>query len=86
MGERASSLRMSFQIGEPPPCKRDADVDREPFTVAGDHTRTVTIIAPTSGGLMSFAVKRVTCLGCKTPLKPNALSELRAPARQQPSA
>lgn len=25
---------------------------------------------------MSFAVKRVTCLGCKTPLKPNALSEL----------
>lgn len=48
----------------------------ESSAVAGDHTRTVTIIAPTSGGLMSFAVKRVTCLGCKTPLKPNALSEL----------
>ncbi|WP_368902044.1 DNA polymerase domain-containing protein, partial [Escherichia coli] len=27
MGERASSLRTSFRIGEHPPCKRDADVD-----------------------------------------------------------
>ncbi|GAA5899920.1 hypothetical protein JCM6882_007002 [Rhodosporidiobolus microsporus] len=37
--------------------------------LAGDHTRTVSIVAPTVGGLMKFAVKTVTCLGCKTPLK-----------------
>ncbi|GAA5955930.1 hypothetical protein JCM8115_004364 [Rhodotorula mucilaginosa] len=49
--------------------------ERASSLLAGDHTRTVTIIAPTSGGLMSFAVKRVTCLGCKTPLKPNALNQ-----------
>lgn len=35
----------------------------------GDHTRTVQIATPTTGGLMKFAVKTATCLGCKTPLK-----------------
>ncbi|POY71963.1 DNA polymerase delta subunit 1 [Rhodotorula taiwanensis] len=67
MGERASSLPR-FHL----PLRR---TDNACLSVAGDHTRTVTIIAPTSGGLMSFAVKRVTCLGCKTPLKPNALNQ-----------
>jgi hypothetical protein len=38
--------------------------------VSGDHTRTIQIATPTVGGLMKFAVKTVTCLGCKTPLKP----------------
>jgi DNA polymerase delta subunit 1 len=27
------------------------------------------VAAPTTGGLMKFAVKRATCLGCKAPLK-----------------
>jgi DNA polymerase delta subunit 1 len=36
--------------------------------VAGDHTRTVSIATPTTGGLMSFVKKTLTCLGCKTPL------------------
>jgi hypothetical protein len=36
--------------------------------VAGDHTRTISVAAPTVGGLMKFAVKTQTCLGCKTPL------------------
>ncbi|KNE69390.1 hypothetical protein AMAG_13755 [Allomyces macrogynus ATCC 38327] len=35
----------------------------------GDHTRTVIVAAPTTGGLMKFAVKTATCLGCKAPLK-----------------
>lgn len=77
MGERASSLRESSSI-RVNFAVRESDADGSRLgllSVAGDHTRTVTIIAPTSGGLMSFAVKRVTCLGCKTPLKPNALSE-----------
>lgn len=39
--------------------------------LAGDHTRTIQIATPTIGGLMKFAVKTVTCLGCKTPLRTN---------------
>jgi DNA polymerase delta subunit 1 len=38
------------------------------IVVAGDHTRTISVAAPTVGGLMKFAVKTQTCLGCKTPL------------------
>ncbi|KIJ55415.1 hypothetical protein M422DRAFT_73327 [Sphaerobolus stellatus SS14] len=37
--------------------------------LSGDHTRTIQISTPSVGGLMKFAVKTVTCLGCKTPLK-----------------
>ncbi|KAJ3379717.1 DNA-directed DNA polymerase delta [Entophlyctis sp. JEL0112] len=36
--------------------------------LAGDHVRTIQVAAPTVGGLMKFAVKTATCLGCKTPL------------------
>ncbi|PCH44386.1 delta DNA polymerase [Wolfiporia cocos MD-104 SS10] len=39
--------------------------------LSGDHTRTIQIATPTVGGLMKFAVKTATCLGCKTPLRPN---------------
>ncbi|KAG6817533.1 DNA-directed DNA polymerase delta [Tephrocybe sp. NHM501043] len=39
--------------------------------LSGDHTRTIQIATPTVGGLMKFAVKTVTCLGCKTPLRNN---------------
>jgi hypothetical protein len=38
-------------------------------SVTGDHTRSIQIATPTVGGLMRFAVKTVTCLGCRTPLK-----------------
>lgn len=41
--------------------------------LAGDHTRTISVAAPTTGGLMKFAVKKATCLGCKVPLKSNSL-------------
>ncbi|KAF5316080.1 hypothetical protein D9619_006143 [Psilocybe cf. subviscida] len=37
--------------------------------LSGDHTRTIQIATPTVGGLMKFAKKTVTCLGCKTPLR-----------------
>ena len=36
--------------------------------LSGDHTRTISIAVPKVGGLMKFAVKTETCLGCKTPL------------------
>lgn len=39
------------------------------FPVAGEHTRSIQIATPTVGGLMKFAVKTATCLGCRTPLK-----------------
>ncbi|KAI0077717.1 hypothetical protein K474DRAFT_1661299 [Panus rudis PR-1116 ss-1] len=39
--------------------------------LSGDHTRTIQIATPTVGGLMKFAVKTITCLGCKTPLRPS---------------
>jgi DNA polymerase delta subunit 1 len=37
--------------------------------VAGDHTRTIQVSTPSVGGLMKFAVRTATCLGCKAPLK-----------------
>ncbi|KAG0255187.1 DNA-directed DNA polymerase delta [Actinomortierella ambigua] len=37
--------------------------------LSGDHTRTIQVSTPSIGGLMRFAVKTLTCLGCKTPLK-----------------
>ncbi|KAG2237692.1 DNA polymerase family B-domain-containing protein [Thamnidium elegans] len=36
--------------------------------LSGAHTRTVNIATPAIGGLMKFAVKTATCLGCKAPL------------------
>ncbi|KAK7204813.1 DNA polymerase family B-domain-containing protein [Myxozyma melibiosi] len=34
----------------------------------GAHTRTISVAAPTVGGLMKFAVKTEVCMGCRTPL------------------
>lgn len=73
LGDKAQSLRASFFSGT-------FTSPRElilciPAAVFGDHTRTVSIVAPTIGGLMKFAVRTVTCLGCKTPLKPGSRSE-----------
>ncbi|CAN9476791.1 unnamed protein product [Alternaria alternata] len=36
--------------------------------LTGDHTRSITVAAPTMGGLMKFAKKTKTCMGCKKPL------------------
>ncbi|EIM86884.1 uncharacterized protein STEHIDRAFT_79581, partial [Stereum hirsutum FP-91666 SS1] len=45
--------------------------DKASSLLSGDHTRTIQIATPTVGGLMKFAVKTMTCLGCKTALRPN---------------
>ena len=37
--------------------------------LTGDHTRAVSVAAPAVGGLMKFAKKTLTCMGCKKPLK-----------------
>ncbi|ORY71699.1 DNA polymerase family B [Pseudomassariella vexata] len=36
--------------------------------LTGDHTRSISVAAPTVGGLMKFAKKTMTCMGCKKPL------------------
>lgn len=36
--------------------------------LAGAHTRSINVAAPTTGGLMKFAKKTATCMGCKKPL------------------
>ncbi|KAK5993310.1 DNA polymerase delta catalytic subunit [Cladobotryum mycophilum] len=36
--------------------------------LAGDHTRTISVAVPSIGGLMKFAKKTQTCMGCKKPL------------------
>ncbi|KUI63889.1 DNA polymerase delta catalytic subunit [Cytospora mali] len=36
--------------------------------LAGAHTRSIAVAAPTVGGLMKFAKKTQTCMGCKKPL------------------
>ncbi|KAK4546359.1 DNA-directed DNA polymerase delta [Oleoguttula mirabilis] len=36
--------------------------------LTGEHTRSISVAAPTMGGLMKFAQKTSTCLGCKKPL------------------
>ncbi|KZF26553.1 hypothetical protein L228DRAFT_216732 [Xylona heveae TC161] len=36
--------------------------------LTGEHTRSISVAAPTVGGLMRFAKKTQTCLGCKKPL------------------
>jgi DNA polymerase delta subunit 1 len=43
--------------------------------LAGDHTRSVTVAAPSKGGLMGFAKKTQTCMGCKTPLVGKELAD-----------
>ena len=42
--------------------------------LSGDHTRTIAVATPSVGGLMKFAVKSLTCLGCKTPLSQGEIS------------
>ncbi|KAF8421003.1 DNA polymerase family B-domain-containing protein [Tirmania nivea] len=39
--------------------------------LTGDHTRTISVSAPVVGGLMKFATRTATCMGCKVPLPKN---------------
>lgn len=36
--------------------------------LTGEHTRSINVAAPSTGGLMKFAKKTQTCMGCKKPL------------------
>ncbi|KAI9838201.1 MAG: DNA-directed DNA polymerase delta [Thelocarpon superellum] len=42
--------------------------------LTGEHTRSITVAAPSVGGLMKFAKKTQTCMGCKKPLAGKAES------------
>jgi len=39
--------------------------------LTGDHTRTVVVPTPKTGGIMGFTIKREMCVGCRTTLKSN---------------
>lgn len=41
----------------------------EILLVVGEHTRTIHISTPTTGGLMQYAFRVATCLGCKARLR-----------------
>lgn len=43
--------------------------------LTGDHTRKISVAAPTVGGLMRFTKKTQTCMGCKKPLRGKHESE-----------
>ena len=43
--------------------------------LTGDHTRTISVAAPSVGGLMKFAKKTQTCMGCKKPLNSKTESQ-----------
>lgn len=43
--------------------------ERASSLLAGDHTRTISVAAPTTGGIMKFAVRKAMCIGCKVSLK-----------------
>ena len=43
--------------------------DKANSLLNGAHTRTISVAAPSVGGLMKFAKKTQTCMGCKKPLK-----------------
>lgn len=48
--------------------------DKASQLLTGDHTRTIAKTAPSVGGLMKFAVKTVTCLGCRAPISKGSKS------------
>lgn len=60
-------------LGEKAPSLCEFLVGKECYflivAVVGDHVRTVQILAPLTGGLMKFAIKKPQCLGCKTLLQ-----------------
>lgn len=39
----------------------------------GDHTRSISVVTPKSGGIMKFAKLSLSCLGCKSPIPGGAL-------------
>ena len=41
----------------------------------GDHTRTMTKVASKVGGLMAFAKKKETCIGCRAVLQEDGMYE-----------
>lgn len=43
----------------------------------GDHTRCKTVLTSKVGGLMAFAQKRSTCIGCKAVLKTDGVCVLQ---------
>lgn len=46
---------------------------------AGEHTRTISVVTPKTGGMMKFATVKLKCLGCKTSITSGAICKYCAP-------
>lgn len=46
---------------------------------AGEHTRTIKVVTPKTGGMMRFTKVRLSCLGCKSPISSGALCKYCMP-------
>lgn len=44
------------------------------ITTVGDHTRTIAVPIPKTGGIVSFTVKKLSCIACKAPLQGEGIS------------
>jgi DNA polymerase delta subunit 1 len=65
---------LEHQLSQPLLRIFEAILPRPEVLLSGDHTRTISVPTPSVGGIMKFAVKTLTCLGCKTPLPKNGPS------------
>ncbi len=46
---------------------------------AGEHTRSIKVVTPKTGGMMRFTKVRLSCLGCKSPIASGALCKYCMP-------
>lgn len=50
---------------------------------AGEHTRSIKVVTPKTGGMMRFTKIRLSCLGCKSPISSGALCKYCLPNEAQ---
>eukprot|EP01118_Nematostelium_gracile_P003547 TRINITY_DN14116_c0_g1_i1.p1 TRINITY_DN14116_c0_g1~~TRINITY_DN14116_c0_g1_i1.p1 ORF type:complete len:145 (+),score=20.77 TRINITY_DN14116_c0_g1_i1:62-436(+) len=54
----------------------------------GEHTRSISVPTPKvggiAGGIMGFAVKKQSCMGCRTPLQPGEITTCNQCKNREP--
>jgi len=44
-------------------------MDKPESLISGNHTRSIVLLTPKKGGIVNFAVKKLSCIRCKQPLE-----------------
>ncbi len=57
--------------------------DRTSSLFAGEHTRSIKVVRPKTGGMMRFAKVKLSCLGCKSPISSGALCKYCLPKEKE---